>query len=65
MDNTKKEFKFLVMGNIYNQLVGNWDYIDNRIVLNVSSTRNDGTEKEVHPYIFNDNISDLEIKIFI
>ena len=60
-----KEEESKVMENIHKQLVGNQDYIDNRIVLNDSSTRNDGTENEVHLYIFNDSISDPDIKIFI
>lgn len=60
-----KEEEFKVMENIHKQLVGNQDYIDNRIVLNDSSTRNDGTENEVHLYIFNDCITRPDIKIFI
>lgn len=48
---------------IHNQLRGNEDYIDSRIVLNLSDTRDDGTENEVHLYIFNDSISNPKIII--
>ena len=44
------------IGNsIHQQLVGNQDYIDSRIVLNDSSTRRDGTENEIHLIIFNNS----------
>lgn len=52
-----------IMEKIYNQLVGNQDYIDCNIVLNDSSARNDGTKNEVHVYIFDESISDPEITI--
>ena len=63
INTNSKEEEFKIMNNIHKQLVGNEDYIENRIVLNDSSTRNDVTENEVHLYIFKDSISDPEIKI--
>lgn len=58
-----KEEELQIGEKIHNQLIGNQDYIDCRIVLNLSSDRDDGTENEVHLYIFNDSISDPEITI--
>lgn len=52
-----------VLNKIHNQLVGNQDYIGSRICLNRSKDRNDGTQNEVHLYIFEDSESDPEIKI--
>lgn len=43
-----------VRDKIYRQLAGNPDYIDNRIVLNGSDDRRDGTENTVCVYIFKD-----------
>ena len=65
INTNSKEEEFKVMENIHKQLMGNEDYVECRIVLNDSSTRNDGTENEVHIYIFKDSISDPEIKIFM
>lgn len=50
-------------GKINNQLVDNQDYINNRIVLNVSGARQDGTKNEVQLTIFSDSESDPEITI--
>lgn len=58
-----KEEELQIGEKIHNQLIGNQDYIDCRIVLNLSSDRDDGTENEVRLYIFNDSISDPEITI--
>lgn len=52
-----------VLNKIHNQLVGNQDYIGSRICLNRSKDRNDGTQNEVHLYIFEDSESDPEINI--
>ena len=49
-----KEEEIKTLSEIHNQLVGNIDYIDNNIILNDSSTRNDNTENEIHLIIFND-----------
>lgn len=57
------EEEFRVMDKIHDQLVGNEDYIECRIILNDSSTRRDGTENEVHVYIYDDSETDPEIKI--
>lgn len=59
-----KEEELAVATHIHDQLVGNPDYKENRIVLNMSDARNDGTENEVHVYIFNDAVSDPYITIF-
>ena len=53
---------------IHEQLVGNMDYIDSRIILNDSSTRKIlGPEEEfkgeVHIYIFNDSETDPDFII--
>lgn len=58
-----KDEESRILNKVYLQLVGNEDYIENRIILNDSSTHNDGTENEVRVYIFNDSKSDPEIKI--
>lgn len=58
-----EEEESAVMESIHNQLVGNPDYIECRIILNNSSTRNDGTKNEVHVYIFNDSESNPQITI--
>ena len=57
------EEEWEVCKKIHEQLVGNQDYIDCGIVLNMSSDRGDGTENEVHLYIFDDAKSNPEIKI--
>lgn len=57
------EEEYHVAEKIHNQLVGNKDYIECRIVLNMSADRTDGTENEVHVYIFNDSKTDPEICI--
>ena len=53
---------------IHEQLVGNMDYVDSRIILNDSSTRKIlGPEEEfkgeVHIYIFNDSETDPDFII--
>ena len=58
-----REEEFGIADKIHNQLVGNPDYIESRICLNMSKDRDDGTENEVHLIIFNDSESDPEIKI--
>lgn len=52
-----------MLASLHNQLKGNQDYIENRIVLNDSETRRDGTTCEIHVYIFEDceNIPELKI----
>lgn len=57
------EEEYEVAKKIHEQLVGNEDYIDCRIVLNMSSDRADETENEVHLYIFEDAESNPEIRI--
>lgn len=57
------EEEYRIAEKIHNQLVGNEDYIECRIVLNMSADRADDTENEVHVYIFNDSKSDPEIRI--
>lgn len=52
-----------IMSRIHEQLAGNQDYIDCRIVLNDSATRNDGTSNEVHLYVFADSLTDPEITV--
>lgn len=58
-----REEEYKVLSKIHEQLVGNQDYIDSRIVLNDSSTRRDGTENEIHLIIFNNSETDPEISI--
>lgn len=48
---------------IHNQLVGNEDYINSRICLNDSRSRNDGTENEIHIVFFNDCTTDPQLLI--
>ena len=57
------ETELAIGTKIHNQLKGNPDYVDSRICLNLSKDRNDGTENEVHLYVFDDSESDPEIKI--
>lgn len=58
-----REEEFRIAEKIHNQLVGNPDYIEDRICLNMSKDRDDDTENEVHLLIFTDAESDPEIKI--
>lgn len=58
-----KDEEYAVAEKIHNQLRGNNDYIDSRIVLNRSGDRKDGTENEVHLYIFEDSQTDPVIII--
>ena len=58
-----REEEFRIADKIHNQLVGNPDYIESRICLNMSKDRDDGTENEVHLIIFNDSESEPEITI--
>lgn len=59
-----EEEEFRIANKIHEQLRGNPDYIENRIILNMSSDRlHDDTENEVHVYIFKDSESDPEIRI--
>lgn len=60
---SSQEEEFRIAEKIHEQLVGNQDYIDCNIVLNMSADRRDGTENEVHVYIFNDSGSDPTITI--
>ena len=57
------EEEYEVVKKIHEQLVGNQDYIDCRIVLNMSSDRVDETENEVHLYIYEDVETNPEIRI--
>ena len=52
-----------VLNKIHTQLVGNEDYINNNIILNDSSTRQDGTENEVRVYIFKESKTEPQITI--
>lgn len=58
-----REEELRIGTKIHEQLRGNPDYIENRIILNMSDARDDQTENEVHVYIFSDAISDPEIRI--
>lgn len=58
-----KNEEYAMAEKIHNQLIGNNDYIDSRIVLNMSGDRKDGTENEVHLYIFEDSQTDPVIII--
>lgn len=61
--NTQEE-EYRIAEKIHNQLVGNEDYVECRIILNMSADRiDDDTENEVHVYIFNDSETDPEIII--
>lgn len=62
------EEEYRIAEKIHNQLAGNEDYVECRIVLNMSADRkitdkDDDTENEVHVYIFNDSKTDPEITI--
>lgn len=57
------EEEYNILSKIHNQLVGNKDYIDSRIVLNDSSARRDGTKNEVHFIIFSNSETNPEIII--
>ena len=57
------EEEYEVAEKIHNQLAGNPDYVECRIVLNMSSDRVDETENEVHLYIYDDAESNPEIRI--
>ena len=58
-----KNEEYAMAEKIHNQLIGNNDYIDSRIVLNMSGDRKDGTENEVHLYIFENSQTDPVIII--
>ena len=61
---TKTEKDMLIVANaIHEQLIGNKDYKENKIILNMSSDRSDGTENEVHLYVHNDSETNQEIKM--
>ena len=49
------EQEMIMLSSLHEQLVGNQDYIDSNIILNDSSSRNDGTKNEVHLIIFNNS----------
>ena len=57
------EEEFAVAEKIHKQLVGNPDYINSDICVNMSKDRNDGTENEVHVVFFEAAKSDPELKI--
>lgn len=58
-----EEETWKVLDKICTRLAGNDDYINNRIVVNTSDDRLDGTENEVRVYIYDDAESDPEITI--
>lgn len=60
---TEEGKEYEVLEKIHNQLVGNPDYINSNIILNDSSTRNDGTVNEIHVYIFEECKNIPEIRI--
>lgn len=51
--NHEEEFRIAEL--IHNHLVGNEDYIECGITLNMSADRDDGTENEIHSCIWNDS----------
>ncbi len=57
------EEEFAVAEKIHRQLAGNSDYINSRIVLNMSGDRRDGTLNEVHLSIFDDASTNIEITV--
>ena len=57
------EEEWEVAKKIHEQLVGNEDYIENRIILSMSSEILEEVENEVHLYIFEDAKTNPEIKI--
>lgn len=52
-----------VAKKIHEQLLGNEDYIENRIILSMSSEIPYEVENEVHLYIFDDAKTNPEIRI--
>lgn len=56
-----RDEEFYVANKIHDSLRGKEDYIDCKIVLNMSDDRTDGTDNEVHVYVFNDASSDVTI----
>lgn len=60
---SSEEEEFRIAEKIHEQLVGNQDYINCNVVLNMSADRRDGTKNEVHVYIFNESESDPTITI--
>ena len=57
------EEEWEVAKKIHEQLVGNEDYIENRIILSMSTEIPYEVENEVHLYIFEDSKSNPEITI--
>lgn len=57
------EEEFEIANSIHEQLVGNSDYIDCRIILNLSADRRDGTTNEVHLDIFEDATTEVDITV--
>lgn len=57
------EEELAIAEKIHRQLAGNSDYINSRIVLNMSGDRRDGTLNEVHLSIFDDASTDIEITV--
>ena len=57
------EEELKILDNFHNQLIGNKDYIESRIVLNHSSKIISNTENEVRLYIFDDSETDVNINI--
>lgn len=58
-----REEEFEVADKLHRQLAGNDDYVNSRIVLNMSKDRDDDTENEVHVYIFDDSKTTPELRI--
>lgn len=58
-----EEEEFEVATKIHNQLADNKDYIESRIVLNISRDRDDGSKNEVRLYIFKDATTNPEIAV--
>lgn len=52
-----------ILMNIHSQLAGHKDYVNSNIVLNDSGTRCDGTENEIHVYIYKECENEPEITI--
>ena len=57
------EEEWEVAKKIHEQLAGNEDYIENRIILSMSTEVPYEVENEVHLYIFEDAKSNPEIRI--
>lgn len=60
---SSRDEELAVAEKIHKMLVGNPDYVESRIALNMSADRKDGTKNEVHIYIFPDAKTDIEFTV--